>query len=597
MANSPTAAPADQKYHPVTDRIENNLQEGMIERIPELSLGTEDAELARNINEAIASGKTLHDELKDIRDLNEAYYLGRQTKEGLTEKTTGVENRDFFSIETLVPICTSHPVEPICLVNEEEKEQGTNLEHVLLGIYQEDETALSLQTALRHYFLYRVGILKIVLDLETKEFETVFVRPQRVIVGPIGVKEKDIPYFAELVDGTFGELLDLFPDKEKEITSYFAVKLNGQMLGRTSPVMWWEFWTNEFVAWKLGDVILDKAKNPFYDFDNLDNNFVKKPFKPYFLLNRILSLGKNAIDDTSFIEQNKPIEDGINKVNRAVTADLADRGTVIGSGDGIGKDALGEYRGAENETVWIEKGNPNAVIARLQPKPVNPTALEFKQEMQKSSDDIYGVHNTTRGDRGVSETATGRAILKDQDLGRTKPITDAIDAMMRKLYRAQVQVIKLFWNKEHLVPYLDEAGVGALIPFMANNLPKKAHLTVKGGSSLPKDKILLRNEAMELAKMNKIADETLYERLGWSRPKEAAEKLYIQTKVNAGAMPPDILFPGIAQKIKEVMMQIAGEVNGNVNQNPPVTEPNNAAPNENAVATPDLMAAMRANLQ
>lgn len=553
IPNPPTVAP-DPRYTPPSDMDESTLKEGVIERLPELSLDTPDPELAHNIGTAIQTGMALHEELRHIRDMNEAYWLGNQLKqeEMTTRKVRPIENREFLSIETLVPIVTSRASEPVVFADPDAEEDGRSLEKVLMGKYQDDEVDLILPIAVRHWFNYRIGILKIVLDVDTGEFQLVVTRPQRVVISPRGTSEDEVPFIAELVDETLGELLAKFSDKKDQIMQYLMLNNNGTQPGEASPIKYWEFWTNEFVAWKLGpDLILDKAKNPFYNFDDDDSNFVKKPFKPYFFLNRILSLGKSAYDDTSFSEQDKSIQDAINKLNFSTLEDLSDRGTIIGSGDGIAKEELARYRGDANEKIWIEHGDPNAVITRLQPKTINQLNMVYKQDLAARSDDIYGTHGTTRGERGPSETATGRTLLKEQDVGRTQPISRALDAMMRKVYNAEVQIMKMYWTEPHYVPYLDPTGVAQMISFSTENIPNKAKITVKPGSTLPLDKFVQRNEALELAGAGRISDKRLFERLGWAKPEEAARELMIQKKVEEGIWPPDVLYPGLEAEVQQ----------------------------------------------
>ncbi len=543
-------------FNPPSDNIENSLHEQLGTPLPELDIELEDAELAANITEAISSGMPLHNELKPIQDLNERYYLGDQLDPEMTlsarRKVRVIENRQFISGETMIPIVTTEIPEPIVFAQPQHAEFARALEKVLMGTYRTQETDIVMSIGVRHWMNYRLGCLKLVVNEETGMWKTIFVRPQRLVIGTTGTTETEVPFIAELVESTIGDMCERFPEKEDAIYAYFTGLLNGDTPADSTPAYYWEFWTNEMVAMKLGtELILEKSKNFLWDWENKANNFIAEPSKPYFFINRVFTLGRTAYDDTSMIEQAKTIQDGINKTHWGIMADLSDRGAVVGSGEAISKEELAKYRGEEGEKIWIEKGRPADAIQRFQPKVVTAAALAYQQRLADRSDDIWGTHSTTRGERQGSETASGRIMLKQHDERRTAPVERVLRSAAQKLFSMQVQVIKLFWDEEQEVPYIDGKGMTELVKFSAENVPPKSSLQVKEGSMLPKDKMAQREEALELRNKNSIDDETLFERLGWDKPQEAAKRLYLWKQVDKGALPPDVLYPGIGQEIQQ----------------------------------------------
>ncbi len=573
ISNSPfNTVPSVKHVASQADEVESGLKEGVIETLPELSLDIDETELAQNIDKALNAAHSLHDDIKRVQDVNENYWLGHQVKRRYSEgrKVRPIENRQFFSLETLIPLTTDRPPEPVVFSEDKDVSFARAAEKVLVGKYQEDDTEAVFGEAVRHWGLSRLGVIKVVYDVETNDFKTINVRAQRLVLANRGVKSTDIPYIGELVEDTYADLIEKFPKKEEEINNFvFARAQVAEQIHPDTPITYWEFWTNEFVAWKLGDSILDSAVNPLYDFENPDMNFLAHPRKPYFFLNRILSLGKTGYDDTSYSEQTKGVQDAINKINFAVTDDLADRGTLVMSGDGISKANARKYSGGTNERLWVSKGRPGDVVDRLASKQINPATLAYKQDLANTSDDIWGTHGTTRGERGQSETATGRQLLKEGDTGRTQPISKALHRMAREVYEMQLQIIKLYWDEEKLTPFTDQkGGLSELIKFSGRSIKEGMRLRIVPGSMLPLDKFVQRNEAMELAGQGKIDDASLYEKLGWPKPLEAAKKLYLWQRVQEGALPPDVIYPGITQEIGQAMAQsdqvaqrMAGEPN------------------------------------
>ena len=542
-----------------SDVVEEGLKEGLSgDRLPELSLDIDDGTLARNINTSIASGNQLHDDVKNVQDLNEDYYLGKQTDASVTtskKKVRTIENRIFFSLESLVPVVTDRPPEPLVFSDDEDYEFARNLERVLIGKYQDEDMEDTFRVVVRHWSLYKLGATKLVHDTVENDFKVVFARPQRLIFDPRGTDEINSRFIAELVEETLEEVMTKYDEKREEIAQYINMQNNGLPVVSETPLNYWEFWTNEFVAWKLGDIILDKGKNPFWDWDNQQNNFIKRPIKPYFLMHRMFTLGKSVYDDTSLVEQAKTIQDGINKTHWAISDDLADRGTIVGSQEGIAKDELGKYRGETGEKISIEKGNWRDMIGRLEPKQVSPYAIPYKQELSFQSDNVIGSHATLRGERQGAETFSGRALLKESDTGRAAPISKILDKMAKRLYNAIVQYIKLYYTEDNFVPYVGSDGATELLRIKSADIKQGMKIQVRPGSTLPLDKFVQRNEAMELANMGQIDPITLFEKLGWPKPVESAKRVFLFEQVKNGAIPPDILFPGITQEIQQKMAE------------------------------------------
>ena len=72
--------------------------------------------------------------------------------------------------------------------------------------------------------------------------------------------------------------------------------------------------------------------------------------------------------------------------------------------------------------------------------------------------------------------------------------------------------------------------------FIAGGRPPRIKVSVKEGSLLPKDSLSIDNQALELARLNRISTLDLYKRLEFPNPEEMAANVWLE--VNA----PQILF-------------------------------------------------------
>jgi len=570
MANSRFPLNADVDMNGTGDLpaevSESLMSEGATEFIPAVDLDMDDAVLAQQIQDDIQNGMTLHNRMKRVQDINEQYWLGHHTKGMSTPgRIAPIENRIFISAETIIPIITSKTPEPVVFLPPELKEFGELLQKVLIGKYEDDNEKVEFAIAVRHWWLYKVGVLKLVYNAQTNDFKTEHVRPQRLIFDPRGRTEDECRYIAEYVEDTMTELIAKFPNKEKEIRAYGFEKHGGEI--REDAIMgYWEYWTNENLIFRMDSLILDKGKNPLFDFEFQQNNYLLNPSKPYTLINRILSLGKSVYDDSSMVEQVKAMQDAINRLLKNVMDDLQDRGTIAATSDFISKDELSKYRGGTDDKLFGDGGGGKdirAMMIRIPPKDINPNAMELKREMSLQSDSTMGTHATTRGERTGAETFRGRQLLKEGDTGRTEPVSDALDRAVTRATNLQIQAMKLYWDEEKYIPYSDNKGLATLVKFKGSDIVQGVRVRIKPGSLLPKDKFVERNEALELSGQNRIDDETLYEKLGWANPGEAAEKLFLQKAVESGNLfqpgfldAAELLHPGIKQKVVERLQQV-----------------------------------------
>lgn len=540
------------------------------EVLDELSLDIKDDELASLIDRRIESARKDNEELERVRSENENYWLGRQIDRRKLRNFQSriVENVIFQSVETIVPIITSKPPEPVVQAAQntpESEELARQTQKVLLAMYEEEKMKGKFQMISRHLLLFRLGILKYKYDPETDEIVTEYVRPQNVIL------EKHGDFVAEFLDEPISEILEKFPEKTEEIIKVFGLKAQKGKDGTYDPttldskalatkIKYIEFWTDEYVCWKYKNLIFKKLKNPNFDYRGVERpvtnengetvstelyfyNFFDKPKKPYVFYN-CFNLGKSIWDDTSLVEQGIPLQDTINKRQRQIDDNASDNGVLIGSGDYVTKEELAKYTGDPQDKLWVEHGNPNEGITRLVPKQMPAFVGDSLVSLKNSVDNVLGTHSTTRGERQGRETLGGRQLLKEADYGRIDLIVRGLEEVANELYKAWVHMIKVYYTQEHYARILGKDGATQVITYSRDHVEDGFEISVKEGSTLPADKISLRQEAIDLAGLKQIDPITLFERLEWPNPVESAKRLFLWTT------DPLSLFPDLKKEIE-----------------------------------------------
>jgi len=100
------------------------------------------------------------------------------------------------------------------------------------------------------------------------------------------------------------------------------------------------------------------------------------------------------------------------------------------------------------------------------------------------------------------------------------------------------------------------------------NIPPKLTISVKEGSLLPKDSISIANQALELARMNKISNIDLYKRLEYPNPDELAANVWLEANA-----------PHILYKDNQMVQEALGLLQPQAEEQAPAAEvPQNQIP-------------------
>lgn len=540
------------------------------EVLDELRLDISDEELSKLIDRRIEYAKKDYDDLSRIRSENENYWLGKQIdRRKLRDfQSRIVENVIFQSIETIVPIITSKPPEPVVQAaqdTQESRDQAKNLQKVLLFNFEKEKMKGKFQMIARHLLLYRLGILKYRYDSETDQVITEYVRPQNVILDKHG------DFVAEFMEDSISELLKKFPEKTEEIIKQFGLKAQKDKKGNYDPttldskslatkIKYIEFWTDEYVCWKYKNLVFKKLKNPNFDYRGIEKpvmnengeqidtevyfyNYFEKPKLPYIFYN-CFNLGKSIWDDTSLVEQGIPLQDGINKRNRQIDDNASDNGVLVGSGDYITKEELAKYTGDPQDKLWVEHGNPTEGVARLPGKQMPSYVADSLMNLKASVDNVLGTHSTTRGERQGRETLGGRQILREADYGRVDLIVRGLEQVADELYKAWIHMMKVYYTQEHYAKILGKDGADLVIQYSRDSIEHGIEIFVREGSTLPVDKVTQRQEALDLAQLQHIDPISLFEKLEWPNPTESAKRLFLWKT------DPLSLFPDLKKEIE-----------------------------------------------
>ena len=493
-------------------------------------------DLVTKINNWKADSKSFHEDLLKKQKKSEEYYLGNQTRK---DRVPGhlsdfVQNRIFESVETIVPIITSRPAEFLVKspdISELGVERAKKVQMTLANKYEDLVVPQKLEDASRSALIYRFGALKFFWDTETDDVGVKYIRPQRLILPHYGGRfVQDLPYVIEKIDMTYQEISDFFG---VEVTNDLVAmsKSNDNAEGDISldKRVWTidEVWTNWWRAWKYEAKILKKEVNPYFDFaEGSTKNHWKKPLKPYILL-APFSLGKGPIPEMSVVEQSMPIQDGINSITRIIINHSAKMGNGAWLVDSqtMTKEEADQIRNEAGIIIYGSGVANSNNLRRDAPPPLPNYMFELWNGLTRSLDNLFGIHSTTRGEREGKETARGRILLKQADLGRLDYIVREIDRGVKELGDGWVQLMKMFYTDSRKIKMLGDTGDFSVFDMGAEDIEDGAEIMVRSGSTLPNDEVSEADQALQLWQQGAIDPISLYEKLKFPDPMKAAERL------------------------------------------------------------------------
>jgi hypothetical protein len=526
----------------------------------------EDGVLLKRIDNFLNTYKPNYQKLQQIAIRNREYWRAKQIDESdlYVGESPIIDNRIFTALETIVPIVTRKTPEPDITIIPFGGRNTQLQEKTEVFLKQLWETDLNMQANMeaivRNLFAARYGSLKYFYDDKKKRLGA-RVQPMGKLLFNYGVESIEETAIVEFVTKRVGDVCKEFPEKAEEIKQAAGL----EQMDEDSLMEYIEWWSpdGEIYACKYKDILMFKGPNPNWNWtnpfevpeDEIDEeaeevedaepatansksfNHLPAPEKPYLLLNH-LTWGDSLVDDTSLIEQAISLQDSVNKRKRNTeqNAGMAN-GKIIGAGKRIKKDDFDEIDNSPEQKIYLEGAETTeGAIAMLTGRALDNGIFTDMQDSRAEIDNVMGTHATTRGEQQSQETATGRAILKESDAGRLEILTRRIEKFAQDFYNSMVQMIYVHFDEQHPIHYSSRIGnAGHLTArerqaYILRDEYKdvSVEILVQRGSTVPRDKMTQKAEAVDLAKQGLMSKKDMYEILEYSNPDDLARNAYLE---------------------------------------------------------------------
>ena len=534
-------------------------QEGVFNLVDELKLDMKDSELIELKDDWLTRWNLYKGDIVKKQDENEKYWLGKQFEGYKVEDRAVVDNIIFEALETFLPIATKRNPEPTVRGDNTELGDAQAKKVQSMLVYQADiqRMKLKLKKVCRFWALYLLGVVKIGWSVNENDISTKVIRPQQLILDPDGTVNEDMQYDGEYVgyykDDKASDLITRFPDSKEAITKIVKSKMG-------TKIKYIEWWTEEYTFWSLDSLVLGKVKNPNWNYGEEEvatdefgeqtktgnmipgKNHFNYPKMPFVFLS-IFNIGKHPHDDTSLIGQNLANQGIINKRQGQIdrNVDGMNGGWVVsGELSGLTQEQATVAMKATRAggSLWIAQGSPSSAVLNIQASGLPSDVFNHLRDTREELRNIFGTRGSSPQGTINEQTLGGKQIITAQDASRIGGgISEYLEQFVDQVFNWWTQMMYVYYDEEHVASIVGKDRALEFVTLSNADLNSKVAVSVKEGSLIPKDEMAEANMSLELARMNRIDDITLLDKLDFPDPKATAERNYMQ--LNA----PQLLFP------------------------------------------------------
>lgn len=514
-------------------------QDTIVSQRQSLTYEAKDLDLISAIDKAIQESNEIKAEMDSQGAINKAYWKNGSAKDEKIhpKRSRAKVNRIFTDTETLIPLITSEIPEGV-VVGTDDNNIKYSVQKALKIVYESKyKMKHKFQTLARHWILFKVGIMKYRWDKD-KKFVTENVLPRKVGFDKRATSFENCEYIWEEMEDTVEGLMDKFKNKKKELETRFGKD------NLKSKVKYIEFWggNGEWLVWKLQEIVLEKIKNPNFDYENPENNLFVKPQFPYLILS-VFNNGDNTslYDETSLIEECIPTQDGVNQLERQIL-DLNEGRKRVWAFDStaVNKNVQQQLVDETGDLAvsYDGKFNPNAV-AQVQAGIPDASMQNNLLHLLAEIDNIFGTHPTTKGEQAGSETARGRQLLMTGDVGRLDPIVSNLEDVCEEWYNAYLHMHKVYADNSETITDGKETFI---LDF--SQIPGGIRIMVQKGTTLPTDEKTKHDQAVALSQAGLMSPKSLYEEIGYPNPDAYYKELVDWLTLTGKIAPPQVMPQG-----------------------------------------------------
>lgn len=540
--------------------------------LPELRLDMDDTELLQLAADWTAAWDGDRKQLEWKQQMVESYWLGLKNEaQNLADSSTrkpSADNLIFEALETFIPKATARNPDP------EVAGDGTTLGNIVANLTEKMlahvaslphiRLKMSLRQAARHNQLYFLGAIKTGWSETESNLSAEVIRPQRLILDPTATVNNaryNGSYLGIYCDSTASDMVLRFPDKVEEIKK----AANDKMGTSLRYVEWWTAGEEPSVFWTIGDVVLNKMRNPNFNYPEEviqtdefgvetpvtvgGRNYFKRPEIPVTLL-VTTNLGKKPYDQTNGLFQCLAMQDVVSKrwTQIDLNADNTNNG-IIASLDYFeeGQAAQAAQALRAGDVMLQPKGKAGEGIIRDTGTPLPSFIYDNLLDARQRILAVYGVSGSVPDALQKDSTVRGKMITRAADDDRIGGgFGEHLELFAARIYEQLLQLMYVYYDEPKVASIIGKERAREFYALSSSDLANVSlTVNVREGSMIPQDSMSKRQQAVELWSASALDPISLYEALDFPSPRESAKSLFLW-QTNPAALFPELMAPPVA---------------------------------------------------
>lgn len=513
---------------------------GVIDEVPTLSIDIPDTQIVKNLDARIEDSQNYWNtadgfDLQHKRGDNMRLYYGKQNdvRSLYRFQLPYIENQIYIAEQAIIAYLTAQNPQPEVSPGQDtprSKKFAIDLEKVEMAHSQKVKLQQIAESAVRNALNKRVGFIMFKFDPNNGsngEIVPFAPDPEHCVVDKNAKMGENPAFFCYMLKMSVNEACNRWPEKKDEIYKECGIiygtykQMETVIVVREVYLTYYDkqYQPHEALVYYLGDVVLEKAKNPNYLYSSPKRNFLSMPPKPVIALN-FDNDGSHWIDQTSAVEQAGAIQNVLNKRGRQLmeVADKANGILIVSQDSGLTKDDLQELTGDPNQRLIIKTQNMKTsdLVYQVPPPQVPDFLYQDKVDLRTTVHAIMGTPSEFTGsnDGDADSETLGEALMKkNQASGRQDLYVRAIDRFMYDYFNMLTQMMVVWYNEKHFFVYNGQDGEFDHITISRDLFEDGIAVNVKGGTTLPFDKQRQEAIALQLFKGKGISLLDLYKLL------------------------------------------------------------------------------------
>lgn len=538
------------------------------------------------INNRWASSETVWETIKKTYKTNTNVYINNaewlkgvphQQKKHITQA-----NRIFVNMEAVINSLIANPP-GINILPSRDGEEAQDFARKLESFFRKKFTDLNskevVRMGLRNLYFGRLLVIKPYWNTAINDFDFKAIDPRKVRFAKNARKELDSEFAIEEIDDNLASVIERFPEKRGELMKKYSMANDEELYIRNPDVTYQEAWIQNYVVFKLGTIILDTIKNPYWDWDGIlvtaeeeeeiddldteqrrsriqtikgEQSARKEAqegedgmYKPYFF-NYFDVPRKPYIFATIFNNENSPVgRTDMITLSVSLQASIDKRKMDIGENselsNGVIKVDAEVMEKADAQRIRFETRGiiwGKGVVAGVQRETGSPLPQMVFDDMQDSRQEIDNIMAATsafRGEREGQETKAGRLALIQQSFLRLNELVQVVDFVAHEMFSWSMQLAKTRYTEFHYAKWMGKEGARETIEIIQDDFETGSELTIIAGKTLPVDDEFKFEQAQNDVAQGYISPVDYLEIAKYDNAKELAKNavLYQQNPMEA----------------------------------------------------------------